>query len=275
MRAAELYARMAELLQEGTPFVVATVIESVGSSPRKTGTKMLVLGDGTTIDTIGGGALERQVVADAQACLKSGASETKQYDLKPTGEHATGMICGGTAKVFLEVNAPDKTLLIIGAGHVGQKLAAMAKLLDFRVAVIDSRAEVVTRERFPAADWLICEPPGKAAETFPISESTYVVIVTHTHVHDKDALRSVLAAPAAYIGMMGSRRKVETIFAQLTAEGADPALLSRVYSPIGLDTGAQTPAELSVGVLDEIIALSYGKLAGLRRHAGVAESADA
>ncbi len=272
MRAAELYARMAELVQEGTPFVVATVIESVGSSPRKMGTKMLVLGDGTTIDTIGGGALERQVVADAQACLKSGVSETKDYDLKPVGEHAIGMICGGATKVFLEVNAPDKTLLIIGAGHVGQKLAAMAKLLDFRVAVLDSREEVVTRERFPAADWLICEHPAKTAESFPINESTYVVLVAHTHVHDKDGLKSVIATPAAYIGMMGSRHKVDTIFAQLTNEGVDPALLARVHAPIGLDTGAQTPGELSLGVLDEIIALSYGKLAGLRRHAEAAEA---
>ncbi|HEY5528238.1 MAG TPA: XdhC/CoxI family protein [Thermoleophilia bacterium] len=265
MRAAELYAKMAELSQGGASFVVATVIESIGSSPRKTGAKMLVLADGVTIETVGGGALERQVVHDALACLTSGVSETRQYDLKPVGEHATGMICGGEAKVFLEVNAPAKTLLIVGAGHVGEKLAAMAKLLDFRVAVIDSREEVVTAARFPQADVLICEHPGKTAESFPISESTHVVIVTHTHVHDKDALRSVIDSPAAYIGMMGSRRKVDTIFSELVAEGLDASKLKRVHSPIGLDTGGQTPAELSVSILAEIIAADNGRLEGLTR----------
>jgi xanthine dehydrogenase accessory factor len=262
VRAAELYAKIAELSRQGTPFVVATITEVTGSSPRGVGTKMLVLGDGTTVETIGGGALEREVIADARACLASGVSKSKHYVLRVEGEHALGTLCGGEATVFLEVHAPDSTLLIVGAGHVGQKLCSCAKLLDYRVVVLDSREDLVTRERFPQADELICGDSARTAELFPITRSTHVVIVTHSHLHDKEALRSVVGSPAAYVGMMGSGTKVRTVFAQLKEEGVSATLLDRVHSPIGLDIGAETPAELALCIMAEIVAEIYGGTAG-------------
>ena len=168
MRQADLYRRMAEFSESGTPFVLATITRSAGSSPRKAGTKMIVLAGGTTIDTIGGGTLERQVIADALECLHAGESRVKEYELRPTGDHALGMVCGGEATVFLEVNAPDRTLLIVGAGHIGQKLCAMAKLLDFRVIVTDSRNEFLAEERFPEADQLVHAQPTEIGEHVPI-----------------------------------------------------------------------------------------------------------
>lgn len=264
MRVQELYVKMAELTGQGVPFVLATIIEAKGSSPRGVGTKMLVLRDGTTVETIGGGALEKRVIADALASLASGVSHTERYELRVEGEHAVGTLCGGEALVFLEVHAPNRTLLIVGAGHVGRSLCPCAKLLDYRVVVLDSREDMVTRDRYPGADRLICGDPARTAELFPISEATHVVIVTHGHLHDKDALLSVIDSPAAYIGMIGSVAKVRTVFAQLREAGVDPDLLDRVHAPIGLDIGAETPAELALCIMAEIVAESYGRLAGLQ-----------
>jgi xanthine dehydrogenase accessory factor len=262
MRAAEFYAKVAELTRQGVPFVLATVTAAQGSSPRGVGAKMLVLADGTTVETVGGGVLEKQVVSDALACLASGSSRSETYQLRPEGEHALGALCGGEATIFLEVHAPDRSLIIIGAGHIGQRLGALAKLLDYVVVVLDPRQEMVTRERFPQADQLICGDPARAAELCTIGEDSHVVIVTHGHEYDAAALRATVATQAAYIGMIGSASKVRAIFARLSDEGVAPELLARVHSPIGLDIGAETPAELALCIMAEIVAVSYGKLNG-------------
>ena len=259
MRAGELYARMAELSGEGQSFVVATIVEAKGSSPRGVGAKMLIRGDGTTIESIGGGVLEAQVIADAEAVLRSGISRVQSYQLREEGEQALGSLCGGEVTVFYEVHGSERALLIVGAGHVGQSLCRWAKLLDFRVTVVDSRADMLTEERLPDADELVAAQPEQIGELCAIDERTRVVIVTHSHVHDERALLATIGSPAVYIGMIGSARKVRTIMANLTEKGVPPALLERVHSPIGLDIGAQTPAELALCIIAEIVADSYGK----------------
>ena len=264
MRVAELHARIAELAREGTPFVVATIVDAKGSSPRGVGARMLVMSDGTIVETIGGGVLEKQVIADALTLLAAGVSRSQRYELRETGEHALGALCGGEATVFFEVHAPARTLLIVGAGHVGQKLCSIAKLLDYQVVVLDSREEMVTPDRFPDADQLICGDPAQTAALCTIGETTHVVIVTHGHLHDKAALRSVLGSAAASIGMIGSANKVRTIYAQLREEGMPAERLDRVHAPIGLDIGAETPAELALCIMAEIVADTCGKLDGRR-----------
>jgi xanthine dehydrogenase accessory factor len=261
MRAAEFYAKMADLTRQAVPFVLATITAAQGSSPRGVGARMLILADGTTVETVGGGVLEKQVVTDALACLASGASRSETYQLRQEGEHALGALCGGEATVFLEVHAPDRTLIIVGAGHVGQRLCAIAKLLDYIVVVLDPRQEMVSRERFPQADQLICGDPARTAELCSLGEDSHIVIVTHSHQHDAAALRAVIDSPVAYVGMIGSANKVRAIFAQLADDGVEPELLARVHSPIGLDIGAETPAELALCIMAEIVAESYGKLA--------------
>lgn len=225
---------------------------------------MLVLGDGETVETIGGGALEKQVIADALTCLASGVSRTERYELRAQGDHALGTLCGGEATVFLEAHVPDRTLLIVGAGHVGRSLCRCAKLLDYQVVVLDPREDMVTPERYPEADRLICGDPAHTADLFTISSTTHVVIVTHGHQLDTDALLSVIDSPAAYIGMMGSATKVRTVLAQLREAGVDPGLLDRVHAPIGLDIGAETPAELALCIMAEIVAHGYGRPTGPR-----------
>lgn len=262
MKAGGFYARMAELSEHGTPFVLATVIDVHGSSPRGVGAKMLILADGTTEETIGGGVLESEAIAEARACLASGESYSRTYQLRPEGERALGSLCGGDVTVFFEPHRKGRALLIIGAGHVGQKLCSCASMLDFRVVVLDSRENVVTAERFPQADELICDDPARAAELCDIGECTSVVIVTHSAEHDEKALRAVVGTPAAFIGMIGSGTKVRTILARLRDEGVAGELLDLVHAPIGLDIGAETPAELALCIMAEIVAEQYGKIGG-------------
>ncbi len=138
-------------------------------------------------------------------------------------------------------------------------LATLAKLLDYRVVVVDSRADMVARERLPAADELICGDPAQLPALVPLTEQVNVVIVTHDHRHDADALRAVLDSPAGYIGMMGSAAKIRTIFGRLREEGVDPSALDRVHAPIGIDIGAQTPAELALCIMAEIVADGYAR----------------
>ncbi len=262
MRPAELHARIAELTERGIPFVLATITEVTGSSPRGVGAKMLVFADGSIAETIGGGVLEKQVIEDALACLRSGVSHSEQYELRETGEKALGSLCGGRATVFFDVHTPDRRLLIVGAGHVGQKLCALGRLLDYRVVVLDSRAEMVTGERLPGADLLVHGDPARTSELVAIDSTTHVVIVTHGHVDDAAALRSVVGSEAASVGMIGSVRKVKKIFEQLREEGVPEEQLARVHSPIGLDIGAETPAELALSIMAEIVAGEAGRLSG-------------
>ena len=130
------------------------------------------------------------------------------------------MACGGEAKVFLDVHAPDRTLVIAGAGHISQKLCPMAKLLDFRVVVVDQRPEFANAERFPLADEVIVGSPADIASLVCLDDRTHVVIVTHGHLFDKDALRAVAASPASYIGMIGSRSKVSTVMRESEGRGS-------------------------------------------------------
>jgi xanthine dehydrogenase accessory factor len=259
MQGSEFYRTMADLMDQGSPFVLVTLLESSGSTPRKSGAKMLVLPDGRTVDTIGGGKVELQATEDALEALKRGISRVATYELRQEGEHALGMACGGETKVSFDVHAPASTLLVIGAGHIGQKLAPMARLLDFRVVVLDSRPEFATTERFPQADDVIVGHPKDTLGLTRVDDRTHVVIVTHGHVHDKDALRAVAASDAAYIGMIGSRSKVKTVLSELLKEGVSPEAIGRVHAPIGLDIGGHTPGEVALSIMAQIVAYQHGK----------------
>jgi len=275
MNAADLYEKMARLTREGETFVAATIVGTEGSTPRQVGARMLVVKGGETVDTIGGGPLERQIVSDAMACMADGTSRIAQYGLREEGERALGALCGGEATVFLEVHAPEHTLLIVGAGHVGQALARAAEPLGYRIVVLDPREDLLTRERFPAVHELVCGDAAQVAAVASVDASTHVVLVSHSHVQDKEALRAVVASEAASIGMMGSTRKVQRIFRELRDEGVPDAALARARAPIGLDIGAETPAELALSILAEIVADRRGRPGGHMERFGEAASGEA
>ncbi|MDQ7029219.1 MAG: XdhC/CoxI family protein [Ardenticatenia bacterium] len=166
---------------------------------------------------------------------------------------------GSPLELFVEVLGYSPTLLIVGAGHIAQPLADMGKRCDFRVVVVDDRPQFTSRERFPTADELIVAPFDEALGHFPFDLDTYVVLVTRGHRHDVDALLHVIQHPVAYVGMIGSRRRIRGVFQLLMAQGKlTDEQAARVHAPIGLDIGAETPAEIAVAVMAEIILVRRG-----------------
>ncbi len=248
----DLYAELAALTAEGRPFVLATVIETGGSTPQKPGSKMVVLADGSTRGTVGGGAIELQIVESAKALL---ASPEQSRLLETHLTHDLGMCCGGKMRVFLEKHAAAAQLFIFGAGHVGKELAHVAHRVGFRVTVVDDRAEWASRERFPDADALLVRHPAELARTLEGGLDCYFCITTHDHPLDQAVLEALLPRPSAYLGVIGSRRKAERFRMRLRAAGFSDEALARVKSPMGLPIHALTPAEIAISILAELISL--------------------
>jgi xanthine dehydrogenase accessory factor len=246
-----------QAIRHNQPACLLTVVEALGSTPRETGAKMLLRADGSTVGTIGGGAVEASALQHARAALGDGRTSLEHYSILGQSEDDLG-VCGGEVRVFIEVLQLKPTLLIAGAGHVAQPLAEMGHLLGFRTVVVDDRAELLTRERFPHVDELVATDFSKLVEEVAVSTRTFVVIVTRGHVYDAVVLQQVLGTPAAYIGMIGSRRKVGTVFEDLLDKGASRDRLAQVHAPIGLRTGGQTPAEIALSIMDEIVLAQHG-----------------
>ncbi|HWP69001.1 MAG TPA: XdhC/CoxI family protein [Rectinemataceae bacterium] len=248
-----IFAEAARLADSGSPFAIASIVASQGSTPRSTA-RMLVRGDATTLGTIGGGIVESRVVSDALECMKTGRSRVIRYVLDScSGQESLAMLCGGSMEVFIDVAAPRQRLVIIGAGHVGLALAKLADFAGFRVAIVDERRELVTKERFSMAVELYCEGDlVEALNALPTDPDAAFVIATHSD--DERALRTMIGGQWSYLGMLGSRRKVKILFDKLGQEGFPKSLLARVRAPIGLDIGAETPEEIAISILAEILA---------------------
>ncbi len=253
----QVYEAILQAIRENQPACVLTIVEVKGSTPRGLGVKMLLRADGSTVGTIGGGALEAEALADARQTLSQGTSRIAAYSVRGQDERDLG-ICGGDARVFIEVLGLKQTLLIVGAGHVSQPLAELGHLLGFHTVVVDDRAEFVTQVRFPHADELVCTELSHVCERVAVNAQTHVVIVTRGHEHDEVVLWQVADLPAAYIGMIGSRRKVRTVFERLMAQGVPAEKLARVHAPVGLRIGGQTPAEIALSIMAEIVAVQHG-----------------
>jgi xanthine dehydrogenase accessory factor len=245
----DLYAQIAALVAEGRPFVLATVIESAGSTPQKPGSKMVVLEDGSLRGTVGGGAIEWQIIEAARELLASSAL-TRTLETHLT--HELGMCCGGRMKVFLEKQEAAVRLTLFGAGHVSREVAALAHHVGFRVTVVDARPEWARPERFPDCEVLLKDPADHARALSPTALD-YFCITTHDHPLDQAVLEALLPKPGAYLGVIGSRRKAERFRMRLEAAGAPPAQLERIRSPMGVAIGALTPEEIAVSIVAELV----------------------
>jgi len=254
LRLADIYDEIARMYRAGAAGVVATVVAAGGSTPRGAGAKMVVYPDGRTLGTIGGGAIEADVIERARALVDSGEPTLLSFDL---GDDA-GMACGGEMSIFLEPIAEAPRVTVIGGGHVGQAVATVAKQAGFRIAVVDDRREVVTAERFPTADLRLVGGVELLDGDLKVGDSSFVVIVTRGHRYDKDWVRAIVGLRPAYIGMIGSAEKVRRTFEDLSRDGVAHGVLERIHAPIGIDIGAETPDEIAVSVVAEIIAVRHG-----------------
>ncbi len=245
-----LYNKILEAIRQNNACVMATVVSSIGSAPRKIGAKMVVHKDGAICGTIGGGKLEKIVIEDAISALKRRKTFLKEY---PLDKKSGLQVCGGKVGIFIEVFEPKRQLIIAGAGHIGLALSFIAKLLKFSVVIVDNRHAFANTERFPHADKVICSPYKAAFKKIEIDKNSYIVIVTHGHLFDEECLGTALTTKAGYIGMIGSKAKIEHIFNALAKKGFSKRQLAAVHSPIGLDIGAETPEEIAVAIAAELI----------------------
>ena len=251
-----------KLWTEGQPFVLVSVKDGTGSMPRHQGAIMLVRQDGSIAGTIGGGLLEAQAIREAKEVFAAQRDREQSFIL--TGQQAArdGMICGGSDTLAFRYCPPEKAmpelpkessmLYIFGGGHVGQALAHAATLIELPVTVLDDRAEYTDHARFPQADCITVKG-FDCLPTLPVGPSDMIAIVTRGHLGDLDVLRWAVRQNAGYIGMIGSRRKRDTLYQTLREEGVPQEQLERVCSPIGLDIGAETPGEIAVSILAEIV----------------------
>lgn len=248
----DLLEKALEASRSGEIVALATIVRAQGSTPRAVGTKMIVFKDGSFRGTIGGGEMERRVIEAAKTALLNRQPALLHYNFQEVEAGDPG-ICGGENDVFIDLIAPPMEMVIAGAGHVGQAVAELGAFLGLECIVIDSREEWANAERFPRARKILVGSIAEELQKHPIGLRSYVVIATRGHLEDGEALAAVLRSPAAYIGMIGSRRKKLRIFEMMRAQGFEEHLLERVSAPIGLDIGAETPEEIAVSIIAEVV----------------------
>lgn len=249
----EVTEALLALLETGGRGALATVVRSSGSTPQRPGARMLLLADGATVGTIGGGAIEHHVLEELRRCVEDGRARVVEKDLI----RDLGMCCGGRMEVFVEPVEGAPRLVVFGAGHVGRATARVGATLGYRVVVVDDREELNTAARFPGCERVLAEPAEAAAELRPTA-TDWLLVVTHDHRLDEEAVDVYARLPHAYLGVIGSRRKIYRILSRIQARRGLPSL-TRLYAPVGLDIGAVSPEEIAVSIAAELVALRHGR----------------
>ncbi len=219
---------------------------------------MLIREDGTTLGSVGGGCVEAEVWQTARQVIRSGRAELVRYELTEEDAENEGLVCGGTVEIFVEPIVPDPRLVILGAGHLGQAVCRLAAGVGFRITVIDDREAFANAERFPDAERILVRPLETALEGLEVGPATYLLIVTRGHRHDQIATEQAIRTAACYIGLVGSRRKIKLIVEALLEKGYPPERFQNLYAPIGIPIGSETPEEIAVSVVAELIAVRKG-----------------
>ncbi len=249
-----IYQALMQVEREGGSAALCTVVKSEGSTPRHVGSKMLVYADGRFIGSVGGGDLEHRVLDEAWMAIAEGVARLLHYRMADPARGDPG-VCGGQVEVFVEPILPPPTVLIIGGGHVGKAVAHLAKWLDFRVIVSDDRPEFCNKEAIPDADAFEVCPMSEVPSRVKINRRTYVILTTRGSAVDVEGLPGLLEAGPAYIGVIGSRRRWAITVKELEARGTRREQLETVHSPMGLELQAETPAEIAVSIMAEVLML--------------------
>ena len=257
----QIMQQLNQLIDQGKEVALVMVSSTSGSAPRDEGSMMLVDREGNVLaGTIGGGNIEHTARKDAAECLKRRQNKTFHYELTMADRpDALGMACGGISDVVVKVFYNNDPLIICGAGHVGQALYGVAQYLPLDTIIIDNREEYANQDNFPQAKGIYAGDMAQLLSDLDVTENASIVIITHGHMHDIEVLDAAIKTPARYIGMIGSRTKVRYCFDELIKRGVDKQLLDKVYSPIGLNIGGETPGEIAVSILAEILMVKYDR----------------
>ncbi len=257
--ATEFFVEMKEAFDRNEPFVMCTVVETIGSSPGKVGQKMIVFKDGSIAGTVGGGVNEERVRLEAIDLFKNGTTRLMTFNLANPLE-GDEPVCGGEARVFIELIAHQPRMVIFGAGHIGKVLAKMAALARFRVTIIDERPEFANAQIFPECENVICCPYSDSVARSEIDTLSHVVVVTPGHVKDREVLELALKTEAPYVGLVCSAKKLVEMKQALIDFGITKERAEEVFAPIGINLGSNTPEEIAVEILAQIVAFRNGKI---------------
>jgi xanthine dehydrogenase accessory factor len=247
----EITKRLLEAAEGGEPALLASILEVGPDASLLAGARLLVEPDGRTMGSLGDAQLDALVHGFAPGAFEEHVAQTVYVK---DGALSTRTVRGATA-IYIEVVEAKPVFIVVGAGHVGRSIVKLADFLDFHVVVIDDRDDFADPELVPEADEVICEDFEEALERYPINADTSVVLVTRGHKQDELSLRKCLGRGARYLGMIGSRRRTAAVLEHLRDEGYDPAELEKVRTPIGLDIGAESPEEIAISVMAEVIML--------------------
>jgi xanthine dehydrogenase accessory factor len=249
----DFYEEILKLRSEGRSGALATIVSAKGSTPREVGAKMLIYEDGKFLGSVGGGCMEGEVWQEAMKVMAEDKPKTLHLDLTGRSAEEAGMICGGVMDIYIEPIVPAPRVYIFGGGHISLFVSKISNMVGFQVVLIDERPQFANKERFPEADEVIAEDFEMVLPKLKVNQSSYLVIVTRGHTYDQEVLDWALSQQVRYIGMIGSRKKIHTVYDNLKEKGIKPEQLQRVHAPIGLDLGALTPEEIAVSIVAEMI----------------------
>jgi len=257
--AARIFEEVLAAQASGPPLVLATVVQAPPDAASLVGAKLLLRQDGSRLGSLDGGPLEAAVFADARGVFRRRSVESLFYAAGGSRvSRREAESAGGGYQVMFERHEPPATLVIAGGGHIGKALATIGDLCGFSVVVVDDRPDYANQERFPEADRVVCGDFAEVLRGLAIDSKTYVVTVTRGHKHDEESLRQAVGSPAAYVGMIGSKRRAAAVLQHLIDDGLDPEAVRRVHTPIGLDIGAETPEEIAVAIMAEVVQVRRG-----------------
>ena len=250
----DLFEEIVKMRRGGQRGALATIVHTNGSIPSYESSRMLVREDGSIEGTIGGGCVEAEVWAAAKEVMQKEAPRKMVFHLNNEASYDNGLICGGTLEVFVEPVLPQPVAYLFGGGHVSMAVARAAHAAGFAIAVVDDREAFANKERFPMAQELFTSYE-EAFEKIRPNAASYLVIVTRGHKEDMRVLAWAVRTEARYVGMIGSKRKVLSVYKALENQGYKTEEFERVYAPMGLDIGALSPEEIAVSITAELVAV--------------------
>jgi len=256
----QIFTKAGEIILGQQAAALCIVIDTRGSTPRKQGAKMIVYSNGDIVGTVGGGSIEKEVVQMALKLIGSGKPAKVSFNL----DTDLGMHCGGMMEVYIEPLTPMQKLFIFGAGHIGKSLAVFARNLEFSVTLFDPREEMF-RDEVLAGFSFFNKDYFQAIEEAVFDDNTYIVIVTPKHVFDEDILSVVARKPHAYLGMIGSRRKVDLLKKRFLEEKIlSNEELENIDMPLGIKFKVETPQEIAISILAKLIDVRNSSLVQTR-----------